>query len=72
MTDAELFGCFNLKRTGEGVPILPDPAGDAPPSSHELFAYHCKLNCVTDPAEVARLWAARQAAEPAKKGGKRG
>lgn len=60
MTDAELFGCFDLDRQADGAP-KPPPAAPPPPP-RELFRRHCELNCVTDPAAVARLWADRQAA----------
>ncbi len=58
MTDDELFGCFDHEYI-DGVPQLQMPSQGAPKSEYEYFKRHCELNCVTDSAVIAELWAAK-------------
>lgn len=56
MTDRELFGCFmSHECDADGIPKF-ESSQERRKTAFEYFNEHCRLNCVTDPKAITRLY----------------
>lgn len=60
LSATQLTLLFDVERDESGYPKITPPDAGRVPTAEQLFRRRCYLNAVTDPAIVARLWAAEK------------